>query len=68
MACGFAAPAMSLTQRARQQVLGELELANQAELARAEPSGLGAYWFALYLNTIIYTELEKLKDFFQTGK
>jgi hypothetical protein len=68
MACGFAAPAMSSTQRARQQVLGELELANQAELALAQPSGLGAFWFALHLNTIMYTELEKLKGFFQTRK
>jgi hypothetical protein len=56
MACGFAAAAMSLTQRARQQVLGELELANQAELALAQPRGQGAFRFDFNLNTIMYTE------------
>jgi hypothetical protein len=68
MACGFAAPAMSLTQRARQQVRGELELAKQAELALAQPRGLGAFWFDLHLNTIMYTDLGKIKDFSRARK
>jgi hypothetical protein len=34
----------------------------------AQPRGLGAFWFDLHLNTIMYTELEKLKDFFRTRK
>jgi hypothetical protein len=68
MARRFAAPAMSLTKRARQQILGELELANQAELALAQPSGFGALWFDLHLNTIMYAEREKIKGFFRTRK
>jgi hypothetical protein len=57
-----------LTQRARQQVLGELELANQAELALAQPGSFGAFWFDLHLNTIMYTELGKIKGFHRTRK
>jgi hypothetical protein len=68
MTCGFATPAMSLTQRARQQVRGELELANQAELALAQPSGLGAFWFNFHLNTIMHTDLKKIKSLFRTRK
>jgi hypothetical protein len=43
-------------QRARKQILGELELAKQRKFALAEAGSLGAFGFKLHLDVILLQE------------
>jgi hypothetical protein len=56
MAGGFTAAGIANGQRAREQILGEWELAEQRKLALAEPGSLGTSGFEFHLEVIILQE------------
>ena len=68
MAGGFAAAAMAEGERTRQQVFGEVELAEDGELPLPPAGGFGAFGFGVHLNTIMYSEESKIKHLFRTRK
>jgi hypothetical protein len=68
MAGGFTTAGIADGQRAREQILGEWELAEERKLALAEPGSLGAFGFEFHLEVIILQETAKEQAKLRTRK
>jgi hypothetical protein len=68
VASGLAAAPVGERKGARQEILREVEPADELELALAEAGGLGASGFGLHLYGIIHSENQECKHLFRTAK
>ena len=68
MAGGFTAAGMADGERARKQILGKLELAEQRKFALAEPGSLGTLGLEFHLEVILLQEVAQTKPNSRTRK
>lgn len=65
MAGGLSTASVADRPRTGQEVLGQLELAQERELALAEPGGLGASGLRFYLDVVIQQEMVRCQQNFR---